>query len=386
MADRDTTYTAALDLGQARDPSACAIVEHKGDGREALHRVVYLHRWPLGTGYPQVARDVCDMLARPPMPGHSLVLDATGVGAAVRDMLTQAHLDAHVAAYTITAGSNSGKRTVTKADLIGGLQAALGEGRLKIAALPLAEALRRELEGFRVEVNAAGNTRYDIARDGHGHGDLAVAVGLALHHHGRFKRLPLPRFLRFATTEGGPVPPHQRGARPKYRPTRIVACGMADLAQVAHEADEYALVITTSDPGSAMPDLEGLTFLPAATLHLTFADVDPREHGDNYHDRIEPWGQTLDKLVMTRQEHGKALWRFILAKRERRPTLIVTADGGGRDRRALSLAYAIADTLRYSRKQVCSVGDPEANHDRAAPPDRFVYDTARAGRALVIVW
>lgn len=378
----ETSYTLGLDLGAARDPSACAIVEHRGEGREALHRVVYLHRWPLNTGYPQVARDVCDLMARPPMPGQSLALDATGVGAAVRDMLTTAHLDATVAPYTITAGSNSGKRTVTKADLIAGLQAALGEGRLKIAELPLAGALRRELEAFRVEVNAAGAVRYGITREHGSHGDLAVAVGLALHHFGRFRRLGLPRFLSFRRHDADPLAP--KAQRPRYRPLRIVAAGVNDLAQVETDADDYAVVITAADPGEAPPELEGLRVIPAGTLHLAFADLDPREHHDNYHDPIPPWGQTLDKLLLTKQEGAKKLWRF-WSQVPKKPSLILTVDRGGADRRALSLAYAICDALRLPRKQVLYLFDPEADHEKAAAPNPFVYAVAKAGRALVIM-
>jgi hypothetical protein len=51
----------------------------------------------------------------------------------------------------------------------------------------------------------------------------------------------------------------------------------------------------------------------------------------------------------------------------------------------LSLAYAVADTMRWPRQsQVYCPADPEAKHDGAAPPNAHVYATARAGRSMVI--
>jgi hypothetical protein len=48
-----------VDIGQKRDPTAVAVVEHewrKRDGREEDHWLVrHLERLPLGTPYPQVA-------------------------------------------------------------------------------------------------------------------------------------------------------------------------------------------------------------------------------------------------------------------------------------------------------------------------------------------
>ena len=46
---------------------------------------------------------------------------------------------------------------------------------------------------------------------------------------------------------------------------------------------------------------------------------------------------------MHRQDHGKALWRFLPKERDPGPNVYVFADGGNGDRRALSLAYAVAD-------------------------------------------
>jgi hypothetical protein len=372
----EIAFTLGLDLGAARDPSAAAIVEHRGQGRTARHRVCYLHRWPLGTGYPKVVSDVAALMARPPMPGQSLALDSTGVGAAVRDMLTQAGIDGHVVPYVITAGHTSGKGTVCKADLIAALQSALGEGRLKVAELPLAPALLRELEGWRVEVGTAGNVRYDIARDGGSHGDLCVAVGLALHHHGRQRRLGLPRFLSF-----------RRHRTPNAKPLRIVLCPRDQIGEVETDPSDVVLLVTAADPGEAAPDPAALPFVPADSLHLTFADLTPGEANHDYYGPVAPYGLPLGQLLLQRQEGAKALWRVLLKKRDPAANVIVIADqGGAADRRALSLALAVCDGLGLPRESTLyNPTDSELTYDRdTKPPNPFVYEVAKQGRAMVI--
>jgi hypothetical protein len=88
---------------------------------------------------------------------------------------------------------------------------------------------------------------------------------------------------------------------------------------------------------------------------------------------------------MHRQDHGKALWRFLPKERDPGPNVYVFADGGNGDRPALSLADAVADVLRLPRQQraYCPL-DPEARHDGAPAPNAHVYETARAGRMTVI--
>jgi hypothetical protein len=46
---------------------------------------------------------------------------------------------------------------------------------------------------------------------------------------------------------------------------------------------------------------------------------------------------------------GKALWRFLLKKRDPAATVYVFAGQGGTDRRALSLALAVCDTMGLPR-------------------------------------
>jgi hypothetical protein len=124
---------------------------------------------------------------------------------------------------------------------------------------------------------------------------------------------------------------------------------------------------------------------PANRLALEFADLAPPDFGGDYSSPVEPGGRPAERLVMHRQDHAKKLWAFLLKKREPAPSIYVFADSGGGDRRALSLAYAVADVLQLPRQeQVYCPLDPEARHEGTKAPNPFVYDVARQGRGMVI--
>ena len=110
------------------------------------------------------------------------VPDATGVGAAVVDMLRDAGL--RFVSVTITASEEEvgggGTYRVPKRDLIAAPQVLLQCRRVRIAAaLPEAETLAAELRNFRYEVTRAGRDTYAAWREGD-HDDLVLAVALAV--------------------------------------------------------------------------------------------------------------------------------------------------------------------------------------------------------------
>ena len=181
-------YFGGLDLGQMADYSALAVVEraaHLEDGRLAYRYAVrHLHRWPLRTAYPDIADDVVRLYARRPLAGSTLLVDRTGVGAPVCDMILRAEPEAWVIPVTITGGAQAGWaggcRTVPKRDLAGALQALLGQRRLDVSpSLPLAQVLAREMQTFTVKINiATGNESFEAWRD-RDHDDLVLAVATA---------------------------------------------------------------------------------------------------------------------------------------------------------------------------------------------------------------
>jgi hypothetical protein len=199
-----TINVLGVDLGQARDYTALAGIEATGtayqvpysyqdrdygrmaqatmdvEGLPVTFKVRYLERLALGTEYPDVVDAVCDRLARVP-GGALLVVDATGVGRPVVDMLAQRGLN--LAAVTITGGERThgenGHWRVPKQDLIGILQIALQNRAMKFPKkLAATEDLVKEVLDMEAKATAAGNLTAGAWRYGQ-HDDLVLALALA---------------------------------------------------------------------------------------------------------------------------------------------------------------------------------------------------------------
>jgi len=174
----DREFFVGLDLGQAADFTALAVVERLPSG----FTVPMLTR-TRGRPYPEIVGRVTDLVTSPPLAGASrLVLDATGVGRPVLDLFRGAGLDAM--AITIT-GANRVTGTmrnarVPKRDLVNVVLLALQAGTLTIPAeLEHTATLARELSEMRRKVSASGHDSYGVWRDGE-HDDLVLALALAL--------------------------------------------------------------------------------------------------------------------------------------------------------------------------------------------------------------
>ena len=230
--DSPYLYYLGLDLGQARDYSALAIIEEQlyiGEAwaNEVLHQqdydkglsagwvspaaltsyqaglalrlsdecgrpaevplaVRHLERFELGTKYTDVVEQVGRVVRSEPlrhMPA-ALLVDKTGVGAAVLDSFTHARIGA--VAITLHGGSSvtrdpqrAGFR-VPKRDLVTVTQVLLQNGRLRVASsLPEAETLKRELLNFRVKIDPkTAHDSYEHWRESE-HDDLVLAVSMA---------------------------------------------------------------------------------------------------------------------------------------------------------------------------------------------------------------
>jgi hypothetical protein len=190
------TYYVGLDLGQANDYTAIAVVEETGERGESPLHVRHLERPPLGTYYPEQVARVKELVESPELLEErldyglrkvvtippELVVDATGVGRPVVDMLRKEGLS--FSPVLITGGDvehhEHGFYRVPKRNLVSSVQIALQSGQLKIAEeLELAETLRRELLNFRIKVNiSTAHDSYEAWREGD-HDDLVLAVALA---------------------------------------------------------------------------------------------------------------------------------------------------------------------------------------------------------------
>jgi hypothetical protein len=199
-------YLIGLDLGQVRDHSALAVLERvrkphpNGGGRLVGHYAVrHLRRWPLHTSYTTVAEDLIQLVRRPPLRWPVLVVDQTGVGQAVVDVLARRPLAAALERVVITGGRQTtrvatGAWHVPKGQLVACLRALLASGRLKVAALPERAQLVRELSAFRARITEAAQETFAAARE-QDHDDLLLAVALVAwwgERHGGAAGPPTP--------------------------------------------------------------------------------------------------------------------------------------------------------------------------------------------------
>ena len=142
----------------------------------------HLRRFPLGTAYTEIVPAVATLRQAEPLCQAPLVVDQTGVGRAVVDMLRQA--TSGVIPVTITGGhattvTEDNSYHVPKKELVTCLQVVMQGRRLQIArGLPDAATLVRELQQFQVRITAAANETFGVWRDGQ-HDDLVLAVALA---------------------------------------------------------------------------------------------------------------------------------------------------------------------------------------------------------------
>jgi hypothetical protein len=194
-------YYLGLDLGQAKDYSAIAIAERRTDLTGEVDHVTYLEqtntrilvthleRIPLRTSYSDVVARVRRVTQR--YKGHRLeiVMDATGVGAAVKDMLNQARLSVTIYGVTITGGERTtisyGGYHVPRQDLLANLRVLLEKDMLD---LEVPGDMRQLLES---EFNSWGRRS--------AHNDLIFAIALACWKAG-----------------GQPIVPHIPGPLPMY--------------------------------------------------------------------------------------------------------------------------------------------------------------------------
>jgi hypothetical protein len=190
-----------VDLGQANDFTAITVVERINECFEKAHdgkspdvkvrhfQLRHAQRLPLGTSYPDVAEFVMQMVKELSVPMRdrmltpALVVDGTGVGKPVVDMMRRAGLKPVAIAITGGREENSGgdfNHSVPKRNLVSSLIVAFQEGRLKLSAgIPAIKELEHELLNFKAKISATGHDTYDAWRESV-HDDLVLATALAV--------------------------------------------------------------------------------------------------------------------------------------------------------------------------------------------------------------
>ncbi len=116
-----------------------------------------------------------------------LLVDATGLGKPVIDMLKRADHQSYLEPVFITGGSavtkSNGTWHVPKRNLVSTVQVLLQSQRIKIASkLPQASTLVQELQNFRAKISDAGHDSYGAANDWRvgNNDDLVLSLAIAL--------------------------------------------------------------------------------------------------------------------------------------------------------------------------------------------------------------
>ena len=181
-------HFVGLDLGQPHEFTALAVLERSPPTdadttvEQSEYALRHLHRFPLGTPYTQIVPAVAALVRSGPLAESPVVVDQTGVGRAVVDLMRQAI--GWVVPVTITGGhavtmGEDRSFHVPKKELVTCLQVLMQSRRLRIARqLHEAAVLVRELQQFQVKITQAAHETFGVWREGQ-HDDLVLAVALA---------------------------------------------------------------------------------------------------------------------------------------------------------------------------------------------------------------
>lgn len=164
----------------------------RGADSPPIYEVGWLERWPLGTKYGAVCDRVAELYGHPDVrESHRVLLvDGTGVGAGVVEMLEERGLEPVTVVITAgrqVAGPDRDRKDpvwkVPKRDLVAALQVVLQSSRLAISPrLALAPTLSKELGDFRVKVRESSRgvtDSYEAWREAD-HDDLVLAAAIGV--------------------------------------------------------------------------------------------------------------------------------------------------------------------------------------------------------------
>lgn len=216
-------YYLGLDLGQSADYSALAVLEEpifcpplggwvSGAQLDPVLRLQYeqgmwyhwqqqapgkpplwlrsLSRYLLRTPYTTVVDDVIRRLGGKDEQRRDavLVVDGTGVGAAVVDLFRFAELPCEMFSVIITGGVKAERNHIPKRDLISAVQVAIQTQRLQpIGHTKEIETFFSEMANYQLKLTSTGHDTYNARTDSI-HDDLVLAVALACWYRGSRNR------------------------------------------------------------------------------------------------------------------------------------------------------------------------------------------------------
>ena len=180
------TIIISLDPAQLRDWSALCVVDmqYRPEEKRFGYDLIGMNR-KQGLRYDLIVDWVAGVLRRPEFSPDGkppeFILDATGVGVAVRDMF--AAKGVRLKAVTITVGEAYNRTgsliSIGKARLIGSFLGAFDAGKVRVNPnMPIWPALEREMLSFRAEMSAQGRAKFE-AEQGE-HDDMLFALAMAV--------------------------------------------------------------------------------------------------------------------------------------------------------------------------------------------------------------
>lgn len=187
------TFIIGLDPAQLRDWSAMAVVDmqYVPEKKRFGYDLVAMAR-KQGLPYDQIVEWVVKTLKKPEFNKErppEFLLDSTGVGVAVRDML--AAKGVRMKAVTITSGEAFTRQGpiyhVGKARLIGTFLGAFDAGKARVNPnMPIWPALEKEMLGFRAEMSSQGRAKFE-AEPGE-HDDMLFSLALCVWYGEEVRR------------------------------------------------------------------------------------------------------------------------------------------------------------------------------------------------------
>ena len=200
-AEQIHTFFISADLGQMNDFTAITVIERiiklydpKWPFSERFiphlcpkeFHIRHIERPELGTTYPNIIKRIKELYYSKQLSEHerAVVIDVTGVGRPVWDMMQKDGFRNRMDGIIITGGNSvtmdGGIHHVPKRDLITCLQVAFQNGTLRIAkGLSEADTLMKELIGFKVKITASGHDQYEAWREGI-HDDIVLSAAMGV--------------------------------------------------------------------------------------------------------------------------------------------------------------------------------------------------------------
>lgn len=209
-------FFIGMDVGQTQDHTALVVNERVQPLPRAIYQLRFLKRFPLQTSYPDIFLAIKTLVEHPTLANKSvLVVDATGVGLAISDMLKAMKLPVKLVPMLIVGGNTVSRDGMTwhvpKRDLATAVKLVLEREALRISTqIPQYNLLVRELQAFRVKISVSAKDTYEAWRE-KDHDDLVLATAIAVWYAERNRRKMLEGLKGTTVSDGTKIEPIRPG-------------------------------------------------------------------------------------------------------------------------------------------------------------------------------